>query len=430
MLPEALLKALQRAERACEWIEVARLYRQAEVLDPANHRLPANRGHALWLADATDQALAAYRRAAFLAPRDPVVLRGLGNALCDGNAFEAAERAYRASLAEAPDPGTVWNLSQVLIGLERYPEGYALAEWRWQLPGVRPWRDPTLAWRGDLQGWQQPLLVWSEQGLGDSLQHLRWLGPLLAGRGGQAAPLWLEVERPLVRLLQETLNREAERFRVALPRVVAKGEQEAQAWDGWHVSLLSLPFLLGGAPLPQQSFWLQVPGCRAMPASRRRRRVGLVWAAGRKLEDPFTAREYRRRSIGVEALGMLIEGISALGLACELLQFGPDREQAEPWRHLVAGELGADADFLATAKYVAELDLVISVDTAMAHLVGAMNRPGWLLLPYSAAPRWLRQRQHTPWYPSLRLFRQPHNGAWEMVVRQVLTELARGVNQG
>ena len=85
--------------------------------------------------------------------------------------------------------------------------------------------------------------------------------------------------------------------------------------------------------------------------------------------------------------------------------------------------LPADADFAATAAVVAEQDLVITVDTAMAHLVGAMGHPGWVLLPYSAAPRWLRQRSDTPWYPSLRLFRQPQGGDWAAVVQQVLQTL-------
>ena len=86
-------------------------------------------------------------------------------------------------------------------------------------------------------------------------------------------------------------------------------------------------------------------------------------------------------------------------------------------------QMAHDADFAATAAMVAELDLVITVDTAMAHLVGAMGRPGWVLLPWSAAPRWLRDRHDSPWYPSLRLFRQPQPGNWSAVVDAVLKEV-------
>lgn len=424
--------ALRAATAAGDWLELARLYGQAEQLAPRDYRLAANHGDALWLADAAEAALVAYRRAALLAPRDPVVLRGLGNVHCDRNAFEAAERAYRQSWALAADPVTAWNHSQVLIGLERYAEGYALAEQRWQLPGLTPWRDPAAAWRGEAEGWQRPLLVWSEQGLGDTIQHLRWLGPLLARRGAQAAPLRLELEAPLVGLVQAVLYQQACLLGVPRPQVVAKEEQGPEPWADGQVSLLSLPQLLGGAPVPEQALWLQGPGWFAPSAPRsdvprRPQRVGLVWAAGRKLDQPVTAREYRRRSLDSQALGALLEGLAELGIACELLQFGPDREQAAPWRERVAGELEADADFLATAERVAALDLVISVDTAMAHLVGAMGKPGWLLLPFSAAPRWLRERRDTPWYPSLRLFRQPRGGDWPAVVQQVLAELAAGV---
>ena len=143
----------------------------------------------------------------------------------------------------------------------------------------------------------------------------------------------------------------------------------------------------------------------------------------RKLDQPVTAREYRRRSLDPAALGALITGLAERGVAVELLQFGADREQADPWLDRVAGVLPSDADFAATAAVVAALDLVITVDTAMAHLVGAMGHPGWVLLPFSAAPRWLRQRCDTPWYPTLRLFRQPRGGDWPAVVQQVLQAL-------
>jgi hypothetical protein len=192
--------------------------------------------------------------------------------------------------------------------------------------------------------------------------------------------------------------------------------------------LLSLPVLLGDAPLPagasslDATHWMPP---RPLPPAPQPWRVGLVWAAGRKLDQPVTAREYRRRSLDGAALGALISGLVDRGMACTLLQFGADRELADPWRDRVAAELPADADFAATAAVVAELDLVISVDTAMAHLVGAMGRRGWVLLPFSAAPRWLRQRSDSPWYPSLRLFRQPESGDWAAAVQAVLQALDR-----
>jgi hypothetical protein len=387
----------------------------AVALYPGDHRLLANWGNALWLADQVEAALAPYKAAVQLAPAEALLYRGLCNVLTDLQAFEAAANAYALSSRLRADPLTSWNHGQVLIGLERYTEGYGLAECRWDLPGVTPWRDPCASGRAAGAG---PLLVWSEQGLGDILQHLRWLGPLVAMRGPEAPAVVLEVEACLVELLRVALGQLVPR-----PEVRAKPRHASSApgWGGAHVSLLSLPALLGGAPIPPQACWL---AGEHWSQPTRSRRIGLVWAAGRKLDNPVGAREYRRRSLDAAALHTLIGGIRELGYHCVLLQFGDDRELAEPWRQQGVEELPDGADFAATAELVAGLELVISVDTAMAHLVGAMRREGWVLLPFSAAPRWLRQREDSPWYPSVRLFRQRQPGQWLPVVADVLEALA------
>jgi hypothetical protein len=401
-----------------DWRGIADSYGRLSTLYPRDHRFGANRGNALWLADCPREALGAYRQAILLAPEDPVLFRGLGNVLVDLQAFEAADRAYGFSCAAEDGPLTAWNHSQLLAGLELYEASYALAERRWQLADVEAWRDPGQAWRGEPAGWREPLLVWSEQGLGDILQHLRWLGPLCWQRGPAAAPITLEVEACLVELLRQALGDLQPQ-----PLVRAKpATGSAAPWAGWQVSLLSLPVLLGGAPIPPRAVWLRAQQW-AEPGGGRR--VGLVWAAGRKLSNPVSMREYHRRSLGAEDLARLVDGLLNLGCEPVLLQFGPDRVMGSAWRQAGVESLADDADFAATAELVAGLDLVITVDTAMAHLVGAMQRQGWLLLPFSAAPRWLRGRDDTPWYPGLRLFRQSVPGEWGLVVEQVLGELAR-----
>jgi hypothetical protein len=351
-----------------------------------------------------------------------VLYRGLGNVLTDLGDFEAADRAYLLSRRLEDSPITAWNHSQLLVGLERYEEAYALAERRWEMAEAEVWRNQRRAWRGESDGWQAPLLVWSEQGLGDTLQHLRWLGPLLRRRGPEAPPLQVAVEPCLVELLRGCLGH--------LPspvQVRAKPPSGAPApWDGFHVSLLSLPWLLGGAPVPDAAAWLQsphwpVPGVTGAGTAPR---VGVVWAAGYKLTNRVTVREYRRRSLDPGALAQLLDGLRGRGWDVVLLQFGRDRDQAAAWRRDGMEALPADADFARTADRVAELDLVITVDTAMAHLVGAMRRPAWVLLPFSAAPRWLRHRSDSPWYPSLRLFRQPRSGDWRAVVDAVFKAAA------
>jgi hypothetical protein len=235
----------------------------------------------------------------------------------------------------------------------------------------------------------------------------------------------LEVEPPLVNLLREGLS-----WLEHPPQVEAKQDSPAPI-PGSSVSLLSLPHHLGGAPLTHQAepagaAYLRIaplpggdaPGQRQPGAPR----VGLAWAAGRKTEDCFTWREFLKRSLPAEHLLALSAGLEASGAALHNLQFGPDADLIDrAW----FGRLEPNSDFLEQARLMANLDLVISVDTATAHLAGAMGLPCWLLLPFSADPRWLRQRQDSVWYPTMKLFRQPASGDWRQVVTAVIHSFHR-----
>ena len=125
------------------------------------------------------------------------------------------------------------------------------------------------------------------------------------------------------------------------------------------------------------------------------------------------------------SLMRLLEGLSRITPTPALvnLQLGSDRAQAAAWAGPWSAELSSDADFAATADLIGSLDLVISVDTATAHLVGALGAPGWILLPWSADPRWLRRRCDSPWYPDLELWRQPTHGDWDGLVDRLLRSL-------
>ena len=243
----------------------------------------ANLGNALWLADRPAEALDPYQKATLLAPGDPVVCRGLANVYVDLGRFEAADRAYHRSLVLMANPATAWNHSQLLVGLERYAEGYALAESRWNLAGVTAYRGVEQRCTGVAQLERGPLRVWSEQGLGDTLQHLRWLGPLLQRRGDTPEPVVLELEPCLVPLVKQAL----------LPSqpglvVEAKDSIGAKACEGLHVPLLSLPHWLGARPMPEQAAWLSHPAWSG-PDSHRTPRVGVVWAAGSQAGRPISA---------------------------------------------------------------------------------------------------------------------------------------------
>lgn len=420
---EALLLLAREHERRQEWEKAIGSYTAAAQLAPGDHRIHANLGNAAWYSGQPQLALQAYRRAARLAPGCPLSLRGLGNALRDLGRFEAAARAYDASLRLDPDPLTAWNQSQVLIGLERYPQAYTAAERRFEVSGHDTHR-PGPHWSGDtaaLATADGPMRIWSEQGLGDTLQYLRWI-PCLWRRlpPGCAVPV-LEVESALVRLVEQGLG-----WLNPPPRALEKSRSGTISASTPQLSLLSLPQRLGGAPHPGETrgeAYLRHPGWAPRRPFRPSRRLGLVWASGRKLDDPFQAREYRLRSLPADALQLLMEGLRQRGVELVNLQVGPDREPPGELRRLFSGELPAGADFADTATFIADLDRVITVDTAMAHLVGALGREDWVLLPFTADPRWQRAGAHTPWYPRLRLFRQPSPGDWLSVIRQVLSAL-------
>lgn len=415
-----LIEAALTAEQGGSWPEAASLYAAARRLQPGEHRLVANQANALWLADLPEAALACYEAALAMDPGCPLSRRGKAHCLRDLNRFEEAEALHHPGLPPDPDPfQAAWAHSQLLIGLERYRQGFESAEGRLRNPEAPgPVGDPMGP--GDLE-------VVSEQGFGDTFQFCRWL-PLLQRRrreGGVSGAVRLLVDAPLVGLLREGLA-----WMDDPPQVLPK--PAALEGDRQHVnivSLMSLPHRLGGAPLAEAVPYLRSPlwqgaaGTLLPPSSGTLSpplRVGLLWAAGRKLDHPFTAREYRKRSLTPSVLWQLTSGLVAAGAQLVPLQWGEDAEMLAGLDLPTTSCRLSLQDFAVTARLLQALDLVVTVDTAMAHLVGAMGRPGWVLLPWSADPRWLRDRSDSPWYPSLRLFRQPRSGDWRAVIDAVL----------
>ena len=403
-----LFNESQQAAQRQQWPAAIELCQQAEALAPQEFRLPNNRANAHWLADQPLLAWQAYRRAIQLEPSDHRPWRGLGNALRDLNRFEQADRAFQIARQLQPSAETAWNHSQVLVGLERFQEAWELSEQRLEVAQFEVHRPGP-----SFQGWSdrtaEPLRIWSEQGFGDTFQFLRWLIRL----GDQ--PVRLVVERPLVALLEQGLS-----WLPRPPKVVAKQASPAPA--NCHGSLMSLPHLLGGSTLTAESF-ADGPYLR-LPSAVRGQRIGVVWAAGRKLDEAFTAREYRKRTLPPEALEQLLCGLHKIGLGPVNLQVGPDRDALEPaLAELFVDALAPDADFLTAGPRIQQLEAVVSGDPAMAHQAGAQGVPCHTLLPWSADPRWLRERSDSPWSPSLRLWRQGHERQWAPVIDQLLEQL-------
>ncbi len=443
---QSVLEEARRCERHHDWLGAAGAYARVHANRALDPRPLINQGHALWQADLPLAALRCYRLASSLAPEHPLVLCGLAHCFLDLREFEQTDLLYqRVGSSEAS-----WARSQVLLGLERYEEAFREIERRRNLASWAPFL-PGDWWGGKVFRDLDPsdeLLVWSEQGYGDIFQYLRWLPALGEWRQRQAealgapcVPLTLVVEPNLVRLLAEGLA-----WMSRPPRVVAKTAfRPEDARTRAHGPMMSLPHELGRAPQPSGSrdgeepgatlrspLWCHVP--RSSDDSLLPRcpdddndslgtapRLGVVWASGRKLGDPYTHREYIKRSLPATALIQLLKGLEQRGAQVVSLQYGDDDQLAAalgfplPLPRLPLG------DFASAARVVAQLDLVISVDTAMAHLVGTMGLPGWILLPWSADPRWQRDRSDSPWYPSLRLFRQPRTGAWREAIEELFS---------
>ena len=325
-------------------------------------------------------------------PERADIQRLLGSAFAEGGRTDQAEAAYRAGLAAQPgDEATMLALGGLYLSLGRYAQGWPLLDARVALhPGVVPQISLSFPeWQGEpLAG--KSMLIWVEQGFGDQIQMARFTRDLKA-RG--ASRITLGCRPPLAHLFS-TL----ESVDVVIP-VAAHAKIAVETHDYW-TRCFSLPGRLGVTleTLPTQPYL-------AAPADRRARwadyakgaRAGLVW---------------RVSPTGFNARHKLLPD----ELAQRLLDRGVISLQPE--------DTGAE-DFADTASIIETLDLVISVDTATAHLAGAMGKPCWTLLPYVHCDwRWLRDRTDSPWYPTMKLYRRTDPDDWTEAVDRVLVDLA------
>lgn len=265
-------------------------------------------------------------------------------------------------------------------------------------------------WRGEAAA-GRTLLIHAEQGLGDTLQFCRY-APLAAERGLRIV---LEVQKPLVRLLRSLPG---------IDRVVAQGEA-LPAFD-LHCPMLSLPLALGTTleTIPGRTPYLHADGSgtadwrrRLDATTRPGLRIGVLWAGNAHSLTPRLALLDRRRSIAPARLAPVFDvpGVQFFGLQKD----GPAAPDGFP----LTDVMREMQDFADTAALVGTLDLVIAVDSAVAHLAGALGRPVWLLDRFDPCWRWPLGRTDSPWYPGLRIFRQAVPGDWDPVVAQVADEL-------
>lgn len=358
-------------------------------------------------------AEASLRQALGLKPDFAEAYNNLGTVYQASGRPSAAAGAYRAALALRPGYALAHeNLGMTLLALGDYAEGFREYEWR---PRGAP-VPPAAPWDGSDPAGQTLLLV-AEQGLGDTLQFIRYARRLRA----RGARVIVACQPELVRLLS---------LAPGIDQVVPSGGPWPAA-DRW-AALLSLPHLMGTTldTIPAELPYLAAaPGDVAVWAGRLAgcsgRKVGLVWAGNPYPNLAKGQAVDRRRSM---ALGQFAPLAAVPGVTLISLQKGPAAAEAQspppglPVLDLMVGVM----DFADTAALVANLDLVIGVDTAVIHLAGALAKPVWMLSRFDACWRWLVGCASSPWYPTLRVFRQAAPGAWEPVVEQVRDALAGG----
>ena len=362
-----------------------------------------------------DEALAYHERALVLKPDYVEALNNRGNSLQALNRHAAAVRSYQRAIELRPgDAEAHWNEGLARLTLGDYKGGWPKYEWRWRNPKLEVTQPPldVPVWTGQEALDGKTILVFQEQGYGDAIQFIRFVS-LLASRSGKV----------VVACDQNLLGVFASAPGVA---ETTAGPLSAEGFD-YQVSLMSLPFALG---ITLRNLPADVPYLEADPADvdhwRNRfaglaggRKVGLVWSGNPR----FAAAAQKR--CPVDALKNLL---STTDIAWISLQKDAVAEDLERLRAAAPGLLSAGdelKDFAATAAAITSLDLVISVDTAVAHLAGALGKPVWVLLPFAADWRWLVDRDDSPWYPTARLFRQRAAGDWVELVERVKRALER-----
>ncbi len=414
--------------------EAIALYRQALALAPSRALTRVNLGNALGAAGQIEEAEAHLREALLADPRaadanlglalllaanergaeaipllqgvlarDPGnqdAMVNLGVALLAGGDAAGAEAAYRDVLARAPKNAEAhYNLAWVLLLTGRWSEAWEHFGWRWKLKRFSSLTRGFKRAPWDGTAFAGTLLVHAEQGMGDAIQF----GRLLADARKRCGRLVFECHRPLTRLLASLAG---------VDEIVAAGAPLPPFTH--HIPLMSLPGVLGLTPetIPGAEGYLTPPA--AAPAATQGRRIGLVWAGSpdNKID--------KRRSFPARLFAPVF---ATPGVEFVSLQIGPCAAEARDLPGFADEIAGKAADFADTAAVIAGLDLVIGVDTAVIHLAGAMGKPVWTLLPFMPDYRWLLGRADSPWYASMRLFRQEKAGDWEGVIAAVAKAL-------
>jgi tetratricopeptide (TPR) repeat protein len=393
--------------------EALQKYREVLAHQGRSSLVLNNMGNSLMKLGRFSEAVESYRQALALAPECLEARLGLGAALQREGDAAGAVACFREALRRQPDSAEAhWNLALALLISGEFREGWREYEWRWRRGSFtspqRHFRQPL--WDGSPLGGRR-LLIHAEQGLGDTLQFARYL-PLAASAGGKVI---VECQSWSLRALLQGIR--------GISAVYAMGERLPE-FD-LQAPLLSLPYIFGTTleTVPGDVPYLSVdPDCVASWGRRigasDSLKVGIVWS-GKPLPDPF-------RSCPLQELAPLgnIPGVTFFSLQVPAIP----AERCGPLN--LVDHTAHIADFADTAALVSLLDLVISIDTSVAHLAGALAKPVWLLLPKAGDYRWLLRREDSPWYPTMRIFRQDVQGEWGAVIERVADSLRKKAAEG
>ena len=407
-----VLSSLERYDEALQSYDQAIAYRS----DLAEAH--CNRGNALRDLDRLEEAIASYDRSVELQPGLAQVFFNRGIAFEDMERFDEALQSYGRALEIDPDDAdTRLNAALCRLLLGDFGRGWEQYESRWDTEALRgPRRTfPQPLWLGAEEIAGKTIFLHAEQGFGDTLQFGRYV-PHLVARGARVI---LEVQTPL-RSLMASLPGD--------PQIVADGDRLPD-FD-LHCPLLSLPFAFRtrldtipgatpylSAPADKVKAWRDRLGPRTKP------RVGLVWAGNPRKELPNLNRVDGQRSVAFATLAPLLE---VAACSFHSLQKGDDAVKQlrdSIWRDRVIDFTDDLHDFSDTAALIENLDLVVSVDTSVLHVAGALAKPVWLLNRHNTCWRWLREREDSPWYPTVRQFRQDRTRDWSSVVTRVAAAL-------
>ena len=387
--------------------EAVASYKAALGIDPNDGNAYHNLGNTLKRLGRLDEALASFDQALAISPDNAHVLANRANTLYRLKRLDEAMASYEKALAINPhDAVTNFNLSFLQLSMGDFETGWRTHEWRWKKDDyckANLRHTSTPLWQGSESLSGKTILLWSEQGLGDTIQFCRFATDI-ARRG---AKVILEVPGPLIPALRNL---------VGVDKICACGDPLPPL--DFQISLLSLPLALnlklpdisGAAYLSRQTHKPWIDQLSLPMAS-----IGIVWSGRAEYDDDSI------RSIPLSLFNeCLPEGLSIVCLQKEIrdsdrqvLSACPNIQVAQSYLH----------DFGDTAALIQALDLVVTVDTGVAHLAGAMGKDVWILLPYVSDWRWMLDRVDTPWYDSATLFRQPQLGDWCSVLEEVRKRL-------